>query len=31
MINNIGLFFIIGGVFVTIVVCAIMPHVTGSR
>jgi choline transport protein len=30
MVNNIGLFFIIAGVFITIVVCAIMPHQTGS-
>lgn len=30
MINNIGLFFILGGVFVTILVCAIMPSTTGS-
>ncbi|KAM3072348.1 hypothetical protein ACMFMG_009157 [Clarireedia jacksonii] len=30
MINNIGLFFILGGVFITIVVCAITPHTTGD-
>jgi len=30
MINNIGLFFILGGVFITIIVCAVMPHSTGS-
>lgn len=29
MINNIGLFFILSGVFITIIVCGIMPH-TGS-
>ncbi|KAJ5488370.1 Helicase C-terminal [Penicillium expansum] len=29
-IGNLGLFFILAGVFVTIVVCAVMPHVTGS-
>ncbi|TAQ91588.1 hypothetical protein B7494_g101 [Chlorociboria aeruginascens] len=30
MINNIGLFFILAGVFITILVCAIMPSRTGS-
>jgi amino acid transporter len=30
MINNIGLFFILAGVFITIMICAIMPHTTGS-
>jgi amino acid transporter len=30
MVNNIGLFFILAGVFITILVCAIMPHTTGS-
>lgn len=29
-VNNIGLFFILAGVFVTIIVCAVMPHTTGS-
>ncbi|KAJ6137154.1 SNF2-related protein [Penicillium samsonianum] len=29
-IGNLGMFFILAGVFVTIVVCAVMPHVTGS-
>jgi len=29
-VNNIGLVFILGGVLVTILVCAIEPHVTGS-
>ncbi|KUJ16491.1 choline transporter [Mollisia scopiformis] len=31
MINTIGLFFILAGVFITIMVCATMPHVTGSE
>lgn len=30
MLNNIGLFFILAGVFITIIVCASMPHVTGT-
>ncbi|RDW69461.1 hypothetical protein BP6252_08481 [Coleophoma cylindrospora] len=30
LLNNIGLFFILGGVFITILVCAIMPHTKGS-
>lgn len=30
MVNNIGLFFILAGVFVTILVCAVMPHTSGS-
>ncbi|KAE8451736.1 hypothetical protein EG329_003193 [Mollisiaceae sp. DMI_Dod_QoI] len=30
MINNMGLFFILAGVFITIIVCATMPHTTGS-
>ncbi|PQE26853.1 hypothetical protein CJF31_00003568 [Rutstroemia sp. NJR-2017a BVV2] len=30
MINNIGLFFILAGVFITIVVCAIMPRTNGN-
>lgn len=30
MINNIGLFFILAGVFITIVVCATLPHTSGS-
>ncbi|KAF8856355.1 putative choline transport protein [Acephala macrosclerotiorum] len=30
ILNNIGLFFILAGVFITIIVCASMPHVTGS-
>jgi choline transport protein len=30
MINSIGLFFILAGVFISILVCAIMPHQTGS-
>jgi len=30
MVNNIGLFFILAGVFVTILVCAITPHINGS-
>jgi amino acid transporter len=30
MVNNIGLFFILAGVFITILVCAIMPHTNGS-
>lgn len=30
MVNNLGLFFILGGVFITIVVCAVMPTTTGS-
>lgn len=30
MINNIGLFLIVGGCFVSIVVCAVMPLTTGS-
>ncbi|OQE40974.1 hypothetical protein PENCOP_c005G01615 [Penicillium coprophilum] len=29
-IGNLGMFFILAGVFVTIVVCAVMPHVNGS-
>lgn len=29
-IGNLGMFFILAGVFVTIVVCAIMPHVNGQ-
>ncbi|KAJ5788880.1 Helicase C-terminal [Penicillium psychrosexuale] len=29
-IGNLGLFFILAGVFVTIIVCAVMPHVNGS-
>ncbi|TVY46165.1 Choline transport protein, partial [Lachnellula cervina] len=30
MVNTIGLFFILAGVFITIVVCAVLPHTTGS-
>jgi amino acid transporter len=30
MINNVGLFFILVGVLITILVCVIMPHQTGS-
>ena len=30
VVNNIGLFFILAGVFITIVVCAVMPRQTGS-
>jgi choline transport protein len=30
MINNIGLFFILVGVTISIIVCAVMPHVNGS-
>jgi len=30
MINQIGLFFILAGVVITIVICAIMPHTSGS-
>jgi choline transport protein len=30
ILNTVGLFFILAGVFITIVVCASMPHVTGS-
>ncbi|PGH12655.1 hypothetical protein AJ79_04153 [Helicocarpus griseus UAMH5409] len=30
-ISNIGMFLIVGGVFVTILVCAIMPHVNGRE
>ncbi|RDW80583.1 hypothetical protein BP5796_05281 [Coleophoma crateriformis] len=30
LLNNIGLFFILGGVFITILVCAIMPHTKSS-
>ncbi|KAJ5099920.1 hypothetical protein N7532_006921 [Penicillium argentinense] len=29
MIGNIGMFFILSGVFITIIVCAVMPHVNG--
>lgn len=29
-IGNIGMFLILAGVFVTIIVCAVMPHVTGA-
>ncbi len=31
MVNKIGLIFILGGVLVTIVVCAVMPHVNGDH
>ena len=30
MLLNIGMFFILAGVFITILVCAIMPHVNGT-
>lgn len=30
IVNNIGLFFILAGVFVTIVVCAVLPYTAGS-
>lgn len=30
MVNNIGLFFILAGVVTTIIVCAVLPHITGS-
>ncbi|TVY83089.1 Choline transport protein [Lachnellula suecica] len=30
MVNNIGLFFILAGVFITIVICAVLPHTSGS-
>jgi choline transport protein len=30
MVNNIGLFFILAGVFITILLCTIMPHTSGS-
>lgn len=29
-IGNIGMFFILSGVFITIIVCAVMPHVNGT-
>ncbi|KAF7712196.1 Choline transport protein [Penicillium ucsense] len=29
-IGNIGMFFILAGVFITIIVCAVMPHVNGN-
>jgi amino acid transporter len=29
-IGNLGMFFILAGVFITIVVCAVMPHVNGT-
>ncbi|KAF2839268.1 choline transport protein-like protein [Patellaria atrata CBS 101060] len=31
VISQLGLFFIIAGVMITVLVCAIMPHTTGSR
>lgn len=31
MLNTIGLFFILAGVFITVLVCAIMPHENGSE
>lgn len=30
MVNNIGLFFILAGVVITIIICAILPHTIGS-
>lgn len=29
-IGNLGMFFILAGVFITIIVCAVMPHVNGT-
>jgi amino acid transporter len=29
-VSNLGLFFIVGGVIITIIVCAVMPHVNGT-